>query len=93
MGVRIVLAEKEPIDVALERFKKLLERHGVMTELRLRRFFVKSTQTRRDKRFRKRLKARTATLLDKHAGAQPALSGYDPLRGLRKFFWVRTGKR
>src|SRR5207245_953867 len=56
MGVRIVLADKEPIGLALRRFKTLLERHGATWELRRRRYFIKPTQSRRAKRFQKRFK-------------------------------------
>ena len=33
MGVRIIVADKEPIALALKRFKRSLERHGVNWEL------------------------------------------------------------
>src|SRR5262245_13675454 len=62
MGVRIVLADKEPIDAALRRFKKLLERSGLTRGLRRQEAFQKPTQIRRAKQFKKRFKARRATL-------------------------------
>jgi small subunit ribosomal protein S21 len=88
MGARIVLAEGESIGQALRKFRKLLERHGTTWELRRRKYFITATQTRRAKRFRKRFKARHATLLAKMAGVQPASSVADS----KQSFWKRTGK-
>jgi small subunit ribosomal protein S21 len=88
MGVRIVLAEGERIDQALKRFRKLLERYGASWELRRRGYFIKPTQTRRAKRFRKRFKARKETLLAKQAGEQPVSSVSESTHT----FWKRTGK-
>jgi small subunit ribosomal protein S21 len=88
MGVRIVLADKEPIGLALRRLKKLLERLGVSWELRRRKYFTKPTQTRRAKRFKKRFKARLATFLAKRAGEQRGFSASEST----KTFWKRTGK-
>jgi ribosomal protein S21 len=88
MGVRIVLADIEPIGLALRRFKRLWERHGVPQELRRRGCFIKPTQTRRAKRFKKRFKARMATLLAKQGGEQLVSS----LAETRQTFWKRTGK-
>jgi small subunit ribosomal protein S21 len=88
MGVRIVLAEKEPIGLALRRFRKLLERNGTAWELRRRAYFISATWLRRAKRFKKRFKARNATLLAQMAGEQPTSS----LEEARATFWKRTGK-
>jgi small subunit ribosomal protein S21 len=88
MGVRIVLADKEPIGLALRRFRKLLERNGVVRDLRGQAYFVKLTQIRRAKRFKKRFKARMATLLAQGAGSQPVSS----LAAAGQTFWRRTGK-
>ena len=95
MGVRIVCADGEPINVALRRFKKLVERTGVWWEIRRRGYlvtpqgaFYPETQTRRAKRFQKRFKAREATLLAKIAGEQTVAS----VKDARKEFWRRTGK-
>jgi ribosomal protein S21 len=77
MGVRIVLADKEPLGLALRRLRRLLERHGVTWELRRRGYFIKPTQARRAKRFQKRFKARLATLRAQQAGAQPVFSVSD----------------
>jgi small subunit ribosomal protein S21 len=88
MGVRIVVGEREPIGLALRRFKKLLERQGVTWELRRRAYFADASQARRAKRFQKRFKARKATLLAQMAGEQPVSS----LPEAREAFWKRTGK-
>jgi ribosomal protein S21 len=74
MGVRIIVAEREPIGLVLKRFNKLLERHGITWEMRRRKDFAKATQARRAKRFQKRFKARKATLLAQRAGEQPVAS-------------------
>ncbi|HEV3236961.1 MAG TPA: 30S ribosomal protein S21, partial [Gemmataceae bacterium] len=71
MGVRIVLAQGETISHALKRFRKLLENQGVTWEIRRRRCFIEATLVKRAKRFKKRFKAREATLLAKKAGEQP----------------------
>jgi len=88
MGVRIVLADKEPIGAALRRFKKLLERSGLTYDLRRRAAFHKPTQERRSKVFKKRFKARKATLLAQMGGEQPVAS----MVQARKAFWKKTGK-
>jgi ribosomal protein S21 len=89
MGVRVVLAEREPIGLALRRLKKRLEREGVLMESRRRGSFVKATSTRRAKKFKKRFRARQATLLAKMAGEQPTASTSSELKAA---FWRRTGK-
>jgi len=89
MGVRIVLADKEPIGLALRRVKKLLEREGVTWESKRRGSFVKPTQIRRAKKFRKKFKAREATLLAKMAGEQPTAASVSELV---ESFWKKTGK-
>jgi small subunit ribosomal protein S21 len=88
MGVRIVVGEREPIGLALSRFKKLLERQGVTWEMSRRAYFVEASQACRAKRFQKRFKARKATLLAQMAGEQPVCS----LAEAAETFWRRTGK-
>ena len=89
MGVRIVLAAREPIGLALRRFKKLLERNNVLLESRRRETFLKATQIRRAKRFKKKFKARMATLLAKQSGLQTGTSVSEAAQA----FWKKTGKR
>jgi ribosomal protein S21 len=96
MGVRVLVAENEPIKAALIRLKRSLAVHGVDWELRRRGFliaqggsFFKPTEERRAKKFQKRFKARKATLLAKLAGEQASdLSSSE----LKRAFWKRTGK-
>jgi ribosomal protein S21 len=96
MGVRIVVADKEPIALALKRFKRSLEQNGVNWEIRKRGLRIqpngctfKATETRRAKKFQKRFKSRKATLLAKMAGEQATDS---PASELKTAFWKRTGK-
>jgi ribosomal protein S21 len=96
MGVRIFVADMEPIALALKRFKRLLEQHGVNWEIRKRGRLIqpngcafKATATRRAKKFQKRFKARKATLLAKMAGEQATDSSASELKTA---FWKRTGK-
>ena len=96
MGVRIVVADKEPIELALKRFKGLLQQHGVNWEIRKRGYLIqpngctfKATETRRAKKFQKRFKARKATLLAKLAGERATDSSASELKSA---FWKRTGK-
>jgi ribosomal protein S21 len=88
MGVKIVLADKEPIGAALRRLKKSLERHNVPGEMRRRAYFIKPTEVRRAKQFQKRLKARLATLSAQMAGEQPSAS----LLSASLIFWKIRGK-
>jgi small subunit ribosomal protein S21 len=88
MGVRIVVGEREPIGLALRRFKKALERQGVTWEMRRRAYFAEASQARRAKRFQKRFKARKATLMAQAAGEQPVAL----LAEATEAFWRRTGK-
>jgi ribosomal protein S21 len=88
MGIRIVLADKEPVPLALRRFKRLLECHGVVRELRRRARFISPNQIRRAKRFKKKFKARLATLQAQQAGKQAFAS----LAEATLRFWQRTGK-
>jgi len=85
MGVRIVLAEGESIGQAFRRLRKLLERLGVSWELRRRKYYLKPSQVRRAKRFRKRFKARHAVLIAKMAGEQSTSFSATKL-------WRKTGK-
>jgi small subunit ribosomal protein S21 len=44
------LKENEPFDVALRRFKRTLEKTGLLTELRAREFYEKPTAERKRKK-------------------------------------------
>jgi ribosomal protein S21 len=62
--------DREPIRLALKRFKKLLKENGIRWSRHGCRWFVKPSQLRRHKRFLKELKARQQTFLAKRAGLQ-----------------------
>ena len=70
MGVKIVLAEREPIGLALRRFRKKLELNNILWETRRKRWFITATAIRRAKEFRKWYKSWEATHLAKRAGKQ-----------------------
>lgn len=88
MAVRIVVVEGEPISKALRRLKKKLECSGSAWEARRRRHVIDQTQERRAKQFKKRFKARQATLLAQRTGEQPVAS----LKEATTRFWKQTGK-
>lgn len=78
----------EPIGAALRRFKKLLDRNGYWREIRQHAEYAPPTQARRKKKFKKRLKARQATLDAQATGEQPCASWAEAVATLKK----RTGK-
>ena len=51
--MRMRVHDREPIGAALRRFKKLLERSGLIKELRKRRHFEKPCEARRRAKLRK----------------------------------------
>ena len=87
MTVRIVVAGRADQPCA-GRLRKKLEWSGAAWEARRRRHAIDQTEERRAKQFRKRFKAREATLLAKQAGEQPVES----LKEAKERFWQRTGK-
>jgi small subunit ribosomal protein S21 len=58
MSLRMRLHDREPIGMALRRFKKLLERTGVIRELRKRKYYEKPCEVRRRAALRKQLAMR-----------------------------------
>jgi small subunit ribosomal protein S21 len=62
---RIRVKENEPFEVALRRFKRTIEKTGLLTELRAREFYEKPTAERKRKlaaavkRHHKRLRSQT----------------------------------
>jgi small subunit ribosomal protein S21 len=52
--------DREPIGLALRRFKKLLERSGLQKELRKRRHYEKPSEARRRAKLRKQAAAHKA---------------------------------
>jgi small subunit ribosomal protein S21 len=53
MTLRMRVHDREPIGLALRRFKKLLERSGLQKELRKRRHYEKPSEIRRRAAMRK----------------------------------------
>jgi small subunit ribosomal protein S21 len=53
MPLRMRIFDREPIGAALRRFKKLLERSGVIKELRQRKYYEKPCEARRRAHLRK----------------------------------------
>ena len=53
MPLRMRVHDREPIGLALRRFKKLLERSGIQKELRRRKFYLKPCEARRRDELRK----------------------------------------
>lgn len=53
MSLRMRVHDREPIGAALRRFKKLLERTGLIKELRKRRHYEKPCEARRRAQLRK----------------------------------------
>jgi small subunit ribosomal protein S21 len=60
MSLRMRVHDKEPISLALRRFKKLIERSGMQKELRSHQHYEKPSELRRRARLRKEKAARKA---------------------------------
>lgn len=60
MPLRMRVHDREPIALALRRFKRLMERSGVVRELRERRHYEKPCEARRRAKLRKQNAARRA---------------------------------
>jgi small subunit ribosomal protein S21 len=58
MGLRMRVHDREPIGLALRRFKKLIERSGMQKELRSRQHYEKPCELRRRALLRKQRTAR-----------------------------------
>ena len=61
MPLRMRVHDREPIGLALRRFKKLLERSGLQKELRTRQHYEKPCELRRRAYLRKMKAARKAS--------------------------------
>ena len=70
MALKMRLHEREPIGLALRRFKKLLERSGLQKELRKRKHYEKPCEIRRRAKLRKLSAIRKARLKPAGPGAQ-----------------------
>ena len=60
MSLRLRVYDREPIGVALRRFKRLLERSGFQKEQRKRRHYEKPCEVRRRSKLRKQAAANKA---------------------------------
>ena len=72
MPLRMRVHEREPIGLALRRFKKLLERSGIQKEVRKRKYYVKPCEERRRSELRKQSAIRKGKVLAmKGPGTRP----------------------
>ncbi|MEY4789556.1 MAG: hypothetical protein RLZ61_1774 [Planctomycetota bacterium] len=62
MPLRMRVHDREPIGLALKRFKKLLERSGIQKELRKRKYYEKPCEARRRAQLRKMSAIRKARI-------------------------------
>jgi small subunit ribosomal protein S21 len=62
MPLRMRVHDREPIGLALRRFKKLLERSGIQKELRKRKYYEKPCEARRRDELRKQSSIRKAMM-------------------------------
>jgi small subunit ribosomal protein S21 len=62
MGLRMRVHDKEPIGLALRRFKKLIERSGIQKELRAHQHYEKPSEARRRAEVRRLKSARKARM-------------------------------
>ncbi|MBI2807955.1 MAG: 30S ribosomal protein S21 [Planctomycetes bacterium] len=70
MSLRMRVHDREPIGMALRRFKKLLERSGLTKELRKRKHYEKPCEARRRAEMRKKSNIRKAKMVGRD-GTQP----------------------
>ncbi len=62
MSLRMRIHDREPIGLALRRFKKLLERSGLTKELRKHKYYEKPCEVRRRDKLRKENAIRKAKI-------------------------------
>ena len=63
MAIKITLRERESIQEAVRRFRKLVERTGLKREVRRREYYEKPSETKRRARLRAQRRARRNRLL------------------------------
>jgi len=61
--VKLTLREKESVQEAVRRFRKLVERSGIKKEMRRREYYEKPSETRRRARLRAERRQRRARLM------------------------------
>ncbi len=62
-GIWLLVRDKESIQEAVRRFRKLVERSGIKKEMRRREFYEKPSETNRRARLRAERRAKRARLL------------------------------
>jgi small subunit ribosomal protein S21 len=67
MPLRMRVHDREPLGAALRRFKKLLERTGLIKELRKRRHYEKPCEVRRRAKLRKQSAIRKGRMENRNA--------------------------
>ena len=60
--VKLIVRERESIQEAVRRFRKLVERSGIKREMRRREYYEKPSEARRRARLRLQLRAKRAKL-------------------------------
>jgi small subunit ribosomal protein S21 len=68
MPLKMRVHDREPIGLALRRFKKLLERSGIQKELRKRKYYEKPCEARRRAELRKQSAIRKAKSMTARGG-------------------------
>ena len=61
--VRLVVRDRETVQEAVRRFRKLVERSGIKKEMRRREYYEQPSETKRRARLRAERRARRARLL------------------------------
>jgi small subunit ribosomal protein S21 len=61
--VKLTLREKESVQEAVRRFRKLVERSGVKKEMRRREYYEKPSEIKRRARLRSERRARRGTMV------------------------------
>ena len=63
--VKLVVRDRESIQEAVRRFRKLVERSGIKKEIRIREFYEKPSETKRRARLRAQRRARRERMLSR----------------------------
>ena len=63
--VKLLVRDKESIQEAVRRFRKLVERSGIKKEMRRREYYEKPSETKRRARLRAERRSKRARLLNK----------------------------
>src|SRR3954464_2845550 len=71
MPLKMRVHDREPIGLALRRFKKLLQRSGIQKELRKRKYYEKPCEARRRAELRKQAAIRKAKMITTRTKNRP----------------------